>query len=47
LAAAIRRILDDPAGRIHMGKAGRRRVEELFTWEKVAERTVSVYRELI
>lgn len=47
LAAAIRRILGDPTERMNMGKAGRRRVEELFTWKKVAERTVNVYRELI
>jgi glycosyltransferase involved in cell wall biosynthesis len=47
LAAAIQKILADPEERIRMGQMGRRRVEELFTWEKVAERTVSVYRELI
>jgi glycosyltransferase involved in cell wall biosynthesis len=47
LAAAIQKILADPEERIRMGQMGRRRVEELFTWEKVAERTVNVYRELI
>ena len=47
LAAGIRKILADPEGRTRMGKMGRQRVKELFTWEKVAERTVNVYRELI
>jgi len=47
LAAAIQKILADPEGRMRMGQLGRRRVEELFTWKKVAERTVNVYRELI
>jgi glycosyltransferase involved in cell wall biosynthesis len=47
LAAAIREILEDPEQRVEMGRKGRQRVEELFTWEKVAERTVSVYRELL
>jgi len=47
LAAAIWKILADPAGRRKMGQLGRRRVEELFSWGKVAERTVNVYRELI
>jgi len=47
LAAAIREILRNPEQRIEMGRRGRRRVEDLFTWEKVAERTINVYRELI
>jgi glycosyltransferase involved in cell wall biosynthesis len=47
LAAEIRKILADPEARARMGKMGRRRIEELFTWKKVAERTVNVYRELI
>ncbi len=47
MAREIRRLLEDPPARAQMGIQGRRRVEELFTWGKVAERTVSVYRELI
>jgi glycosyltransferase involved in cell wall biosynthesis len=47
MAGAIRRLLGDPAARVQMGTNGRRRVEDLFTWGKVAERTVSVYRELL
>jgi len=47
LAAAIRRLLDDPAQARAMGQAGRRRVEEKFSWASVAERTEGVYAEAI
>ncbi len=47
LAAAIRSLLDDPTRARAMGVAGRRRVEERFTWERVAERTEGVYSEAI
>ncbi len=47
LAAAISKILRDEVLRKKMGVRGRQRVESLFTWPKVAERTVEVYRELI
>ena len=47
LARAILRILGNGKDRKKMGAAGRRRVEELFTWRKVAERTAEVYKELI
>ena len=47
LAAAILKILRDEALRKKMGVLGRQRVESLFTWPKVAERTVEVYKELI
>jgi glycogen synthase len=47
LGAAIRRLLDDPATRRTMGRAGRRRVEERFSWARVAEQTETVYAEAI
>ena len=47
LAAAIRRLLDDPAQARAMGQAGRRRVEDKFSWASVAERTEGVYAEAI
>lgn len=47
LARAIEELLDDPARRDAMGKAGRQRVLEHFTWRRAAERTVDVYREAI
>lgn len=47
LASAISALLDDPVRRAEMGAAGRRRVLEMFTWERSAERTADVYREVI
>jgi len=47
LAQAILEVLRDPPRREKMGIAGRQRVEKLFTWERVAERTVEVYKELL
>jgi glycosyltransferase involved in cell wall biosynthesis len=47
LTVALERLLDDPERRARLGAAGRRRVEELFSWKAVAERTVAVYEEAI
>jgi glycogen synthase len=47
LAAALRRVLDDPAAARAMGQAGRRRVEERFSWASVAARTEALYAEAI
>ena len=47
LAGAMRTLLDDPSRRRAMGQAGRRRVEEHFSWASVAERTERVYAEAI
>jgi glycosyltransferase involved in cell wall biosynthesis len=47
LAAALRRVLDDPAAARAMGRAGRHRVEERFSWASVAARTEQVYAEAI
>jgi glycosyltransferase involved in cell wall biosynthesis len=47
LANAIDALLDDPERQRAMGKAGRERVLDLFTWRRAAERTVAVYREAI
>ena len=46
LAAAIRRIADDPAEHRRLGEAGRARAAE-FTWEKAAAATVAVYEEVL
>lgn len=35
LAEALAKLLDDPAARRRMGDAGRRRVEEHYTWDRV------------
>jgi alpha-maltose-1-phosphate synthase len=45
LAAALGRLLADPARGARLGTAGRRRVEERFSWERIAERTIAVYED--
>lgn len=47
LARAIQVLLDDPELRERMGKAGRERVSELYTWRQTAIKTVEQYREVI
>jgi glycosyltransferase involved in cell wall biosynthesis len=44
LAAAICRLLDDPALRTRIGHAGRARVFERYTWAATAQGTVEQYR---
>ncbi|MEU9845868.1 glycosyltransferase, partial [Actinomadura sp. NPDC048032] len=44
-ARAIRRVLDDPAGRAAMGRAGGGRARERYSWARVAADTARVYRE--
>ncbi len=47
LAGAIATLLDDPERRTRMGRAGRRRVMERFSWRSVAEATVAAYERAI
>ena len=47
LKHAIEELLDDPERRARMGAAGRKRVEELFSWRAVAARVASAYEEVI
>ena len=47
LARALRDALADPARARRMGEAGRRRVEAHFSWDRIADRTVAVYRDAI
>jgi D-inositol-3-phosphate glycosyltransferase len=44
LAAALRPLLDHPERRAALGAAGRRRVEERFSFERIAAATYDVYR---
>ena len=44
LAAGIRRAIEDPAGAERIGRAGRERVIERWSWRHTAERTVEHYR---
>ncbi len=43
LAAAIGTLLENPALRARMGAAGRRRVQQLFTWDRSVARLQSLY----
>ncbi|MEI6777035.1 MAG: glycogen synthase [Chloroflexales bacterium] len=47
LAAAINRVALDPELRARFGAAGRRRVEDHFSWDAIAQRTAELYRSLI
>ncbi len=47
LAAAVNSVMGDPEKQAAMGKAGRRRAEETFGWDAIAERTVELYRSLV
>jgi starch synthase len=47
LARAMLTLLGDPSRARAMGAAGRRRVEALFTWDRIAERTAQVYADAI
>jgi glycogen synthase len=47
LATALDRVLGNPALGRAMGQAGRRRVEDKFSWASVAERTEQVYGDAI
>jgi MMP alpha-(1->4)-mannosyltransferase len=47
LEAAIAAILDDPDRRERMGRAGRRRVLEKFSWRAVAVATAAAYERVI
>jgi starch synthase len=47
LAAALTALLTDPARAEAMGRAGRRRAIEHFSWASIADRTLDVYRSVL
>jgi alpha-maltose-1-phosphate synthase len=47
LAAAVNDVLADPARASALGKAGRRRAVDHFSWAAIAERTIDVYRSVL
>ena len=47
LAAAIEQLLNDEGAQRRMSEAGRKRVEEKFSWEQAAKKTLEVYQELV
>jgi starch synthase len=47
LATRLSQLLADPARCRQFGEAGRKRVEETFSWRSIAAQTVELYRFLI
>ena len=47
LAEAINRLARDPALRLRLGRAGRRRVLDHFSWDAIAETTLALYRDVL
>ena len=47
LAAKVSALLADSAKAKSFGEAGRRRVEEKFSWTTIADQTIALYRDLI
>jgi len=47
LAVRILALLKDPERCHRFGDAGRRRVEDVFSWTSIAHQTIHLYRELI
>jgi alpha-maltose-1-phosphate synthase len=46
-ATALQEVLAEPARAAEMGRAGRRRAIEAFSWDAIAERTTEIYRSLV
>ncbi len=47
LAAGVNSLVRDPERARALGEAGRRRAEETFSWDAIAERTATVYRSVV
>ncbi len=47
LAGKINRLMEDKDLRVKMGKAGRKRALELFSWSAIAKKTYALYKSLI
>jgi starch synthase len=46
-AAAITALVDDPERAAAMGRAGRQRAVDVFSWASIAEQTLDLYRSLV
>lgn len=47
LGAKVTTLLNDPAKCLRFGEAGRKRVEEKFSWIAIADQTIALYQQLI
>lgn len=47
LADGINELMSDPAKNAEMAKAGRKRVEEVFSWKSIAQQTYDLYKTLV
>lgn len=47
IAWGINSALENPEKRKQLGKNGRKRVLEEFTWDKIAERTIELYKQIV
>jgi starch synthase len=47
LAAAMTKLIQDPQRAAEMGRAGRRRAVGHFSWSRIAEDTMGVYRSVL
>jgi glycosyltransferase involved in cell wall biosynthesis len=47
LARAVRSVVDDPDHAVELGTAARRRAVRRYGWDRVAQQTARVYRELL
>lgn len=47
LAERLNQLMRDPALRVPMGLAGRKRAEELFSWASIAKRTKALYDQVL
>lgn len=47
LAEAVNRLLADPARAEAMGRAGRQRAIDVFSWQAIAEQTVALYQQVL
>jgi starch synthase len=47
LAARITELYNDPGQCKKFGEAGRRRVEQIFSWETIADQTIALYSQLV
>ena len=47
LAVRINMLLQDPEKCKRFGDAGRKRVEQIFSWTAIAQQTIGLYRQLV